>query len=97
MYLCIFTYIHIYRLLYRVYTNKTVWTFMSYNWGSQEVVLEIVKELKARGYAVWLDLEKMMGDMNKRMAEAVEGAAVVCPVITSKYKCSANCMKERKP
>jgi hypothetical protein len=70
---------------------------MSYNWGSQEVVLEIVKELKARGYAVWLDLEKMMGDMNKRMAEAVEGAAVVCPVITSKYKCSANCMKERKP
>jgi hypothetical protein len=32
--------------------------------------------------------------MNMRMAEAVEGAAVVCLVVTRKYKSSANCMKE---
>jgi len=54
----------------------------------------IAQSLKQMGYRVWLDLDKMVGEMNKRMAEAVEGAAVVCPCITTAYKASANCMKE---
>ena len=57
-------------------------------------MLRIVESLKKSGYRVWIDVEQMQGEMNKRMAEAVEGAAVVCPVLTSRYKGSANCMKE---
>lgn len=68
--------------------------FVSYQWGSQKIVLRIVEALKRSGYRVWIDVEQMQGEMNKRMAEAVEGAAVVCPVLTSRYKGSANCMKE---
>ena len=67
---------------------------MSYQWDVQQFVLRVARALKREGYAVWLDVEQMQGDMNMRMAEAVEGAAVVCPVLTSKYKSSANCMKE---
>lgn len=43
---------------------------------------------------VWIDLEQMQGKMNERMAEAVEGACVVCPFISRQYKRSPNCMKE---
>jgi len=31
------------------------------------------------------------------MAEAVEGAAVVVPCVTSKYKASPNCLKVQPP
>ena len=46
--------------------------FLSYNWGCQALVLEIAGELKRRGFCVWIDVEQMKGDMNQRMAEAVE-------------------------
>jgi len=39
--------------------------FISYQWNSQPAVLAIARELKRRGYRVWIDLEKMRGDMNK--------------------------------
>jgi hypothetical protein len=56
--------------------------------------LAVAEELKRRGYRVWIDLEQMRGEMNQRMAEAVEGAAIVCPFISRQYKKSPNCMKE---
>jgi len=68
--------------------------FLSYQWDCQSIVKAVSEDLKAKGYKVWLDLEQMRGDMNQRMAEAVEGAAVVCPFISRRYKASANCMKE---
>ena len=34
--------------------------------------------LKARGYGIWIDIEKMQGNTVEAMSEAVEGAAVVC-------------------
>ena len=45
---------------------------MSYQWDSQEVVKLIVLELKARGYLVWFDLERMKGSVMDAMSEAVE-------------------------
>jgi hypothetical protein len=79
-----------------VYTgrNEEQHIFLSYQWDCQSIVVAVSEDLKARGYKVWLDLEKMHGGMNQRMAEAVEGAAVVCPFISRRYKASANCMKE---
>eukprot|EP00293_Proteomonas_sulcata_P017057 CAMPEP_0184303488 /NCGR_PEP_ID=MMETSP1049-20130417/13229_1 /TAXON_ID=77928 /ORGANISM="Proteomonas sulcata, Strain CCMP704" /LENGTH=501 /DNA_ID=CAMNT_0026615057 /DNA_START=53 /DNA_END=1558 /DNA_ORIENTATION=+ len=68
--------------------------FLSYQWDSQKIVKMIADALKLQGYHVWIDLDRMTGDINQRMAEAVEGSAVVCPCITRKYKTSANCMKE---
>jgi len=68
--------------------------FLSYQWDCQALVKAVAQDLKARGYKVWLDVEQMRGEMNQRMAEAVEGAAIVCPFISRTYKQSANCMKE---
>jgi len=56
--------------------------FLSYQWDCQSIVKAVSEQLKKRGYKVWLDLEQMRGEMNQRMAEAVEGAAVVCPFIS---------------
>ena len=35
---------------------------LSYNWGSQPIVIRIAKSLKDLGYKVWLDTEQMKGD-----------------------------------
>ena len=31
---------------------------VSYNWSAQEVVVRIVRELQARGFRTWFDLDK---------------------------------------
>eukprot|EP00794_Sanderia_malayensis_P018430 gene18430-20280_t len=67
---------------------------LSYNWESKAQVLRIKKELKKLGYKTWMDVDKMHGDLNERMAEAVEGAAVVVVFMTQKYEESHNCKKE---
>eukprot|EP00292_Cryptomonas_paramecium_P014959 CAMPEP_0113684690 /NCGR_PEP_ID=MMETSP0038_2-20120614/14176_1 /TAXON_ID=2898 /ORGANISM="Cryptomonas paramecium" /LENGTH=138 /DNA_ID=CAMNT_0000604533 /DNA_START=45 /DNA_END=461 /DNA_ORIENTATION=- /assembly_acc=CAM_ASM_000170 len=58
------------------------------------MVLRITEALRRCGYVVWIDVDMMVGALNQRMAEAVEGAAVVVPCITRAYKASVNCMKE---
>ena len=50
--------------------------------------------LKARGYSVWIDIEKMQGSTVEAMSEAVEDAAVVCYGISQAYKESTNCRME---
>lgn len=34
---------------------------LSYNWGSQPIVLKIANSLKRAGFKVWLDIEQMSG------------------------------------
>ena len=68
--------------------------FLSYQCDSKFFVVGVKEYLEKHGYVVWLDVEMMQDEMNKRMAEAVEGAAVVCPVISNKYAESRNCIKE---
>ena len=67
---------------------------VSYQWDSQEQVLEIARALKQLGFQIWIDVEKMSGDIFDKMAEAVEGSTVVLICMTSKYEKSANCKRE---
>eukprot|EP01047_Picozoa_sp_COSAG01_P038713 COSAG01_NODE_3157_length_6489_cov_11.663380_2_plen_992_part_00 len=67
---------------------------LSYNWGYQDVIKRINSALKARGYTVWIDIEKMQGSTVEAMADAVDDAVVVCYGISQAYKQSANCRLE---
>ena len=46
---------------------------ISYNWGSKEMAMKIKEGVEKGGYRVWIDQDRMYGDMNARMAEAVDG------------------------
>ena len=67
---------------------------ISYSWAHQKVVLDLCCRLKQAGLSYWLDVEQMHGNINDRMAEAIEGCSVVLIVSSSKYKLSANCRME---
>ena len=64
---------------------------LSYNWDHQATIKRVNSALQARGYAVWIDIEKMQGSTVEVMADAVEDAAVMCYGISRAYKESANC------
>ena len=67
---------------------------LSYNWSHQGVVKRVNRALQARGYAVWIDIEKMQGSTVEVMSAAVEDAAVLVYGISQAYKESANCRLE---
>ena len=67
---------------------------LSYNWDYQGVVKRINSSLQGRGYNVWIDIEKMQGSTVEAMADAVEGATVMCYAVSRGYKESANCRLE---
>jgi len=68
---------------------------LSYQWDSQAFAKVIFNELTSGGYEVWMDVEGgMQRDIYDSMAEAVEGAVVIVPLLTSKYMESANCKRE---
>ena len=62
---------------------------LSYNWEFQMTIKRLNLALKARGYNVWIDVEKMQGSTIEAMADAVEQSAVMC------YAVSQSC--ERRP
>lgn len=75
--------------------SKPKHLMISYQWGSQDLVKKIHKELVAKGVTVWLDIAGgMKGNINSAMAEGVEGAAAILCVMTEKYQKSRNCQKE---
>ena len=67
---------------------------LSYNWGHQPTIKRINTALQARGYSVWIDIEKMQGSTVEMMADAVEECAVMCYGISQAYKESTNCRME---
>ena len=67
---------------------------MSYQWNQQPTVIRVVEAIKARGFAVWFDLEAMSGSTLDAMAEAIEGACCALVCMTAAYKKSANCRLE---
>ena len=77
---------------------------LSYCWGdqdpatgkfpNQEKVRRIKDALEARGYATWMDVDKMQGSTLNAMANAVEASAAVCIVMTKQYKESDACRME---
>jgi hypothetical protein len=70
------------------------YVMISYCWANQPLVFELCHQLKALGVSYWLDVEKMYGNINDRMAEAIESCAAVMVCLSSKYKLSANCRME---
>eukprot|EP00053_Salpingoeca_punica_P015667 m.144815 g.144815 ORF g.144815 m.144815 type:complete len:511 (+) comp16774_c4_seq1:228-1760(+) len=67
---------------------------ISYNWRHQQLALKVRDRLQEYGYTVWVDVDKMEGNCMMRMAEAVEGAAVVLMFYSAAYSKSRNCMLE---
>ncbi|XP_072047262.1 uncharacterized protein [Amphiura filiformis] len=82
-------------------TGKPVHVMISYNWGvkeegfpCQQRMKKLRDELIADNYRVWMDLVDMDGNMDDRMAEAVENAYVILMCVSEKYQTSPNCKKE---
>jgi len=67
---------------------------ISYNWAAQKPIIALKKQLEAKGYRVWLDIESMQGSTLEAMARAVECSHVFCMAMSRKYKESANCRAE---
>ena len=67
---------------------------ISYQWDSQEVLVEVKNRFQASGYRVWMDLEQMGGSTLEAMAKAVENASVVLVCVSHQYKESPNCRSE---
>ena len=67
---------------------------ISYQWDSQEVLVEVKNKLQASGYRVWMDLEQMGGSTLEAMAKAVENASVILVCVSQRYKESPNCRSE---
>ena len=67
---------------------------ISYQWDSQDVLIEVKNRLQASGYRVWMDLEQMGGSTLEAMAKAVENASVVLVCMSQRYKESPNCRSD---
>ena len=67
---------------------------ISYQWDSQEVLVDVKNKLQASGYRVWMDLEQMGGSTLEAMAKAVENSSVVLICVSERYKQSPNCRSE---
>ena len=67
---------------------------ISYQWDSQTEVLKLYEALKDYGYKVWIDKEKVHGNILDRMAEGVEESSIILLCMTKKYEKSDNCKKE---
>ena len=67
---------------------------ISYQWDSQEVLVEVKNRLQASGHRVWMDMEQMGGSTLETMAKAVENSSVVLICVSERYKESPNCRSE---
>ena len=67
---------------------------LSYQWDYQNEVRQIRDALKRAGLNVWMDIDKMSGNIYEKMSEGVEGASIIIVCMTSKYQTSENCNKE---
>ena len=69
---------------------------MSYQWDSQPDVIKIYEALKGYKFNIWIDIDKMSGDIYKKMAEGVEGAEIIIVCMSTNYQKSKNCNSEIK-
>ena len=76
---------------------------ISYSWNKKakpELVAELSKSLRARGYEVWRDVEgsaytpAMSGSTDEIMADAIEMSFAVVICVSKEYKQSPNCRME---
>jgi len=70
---------------------------ISYQWDSQQLAKQVYFLLTKCDQHVWMDIEGgIVNDINKSMAEAVENASIIIPLMTQKYQDSYNCQLELK-
>ncbi|XP_072016146.1 uncharacterized protein [Amphiura filiformis] len=67
---------------------------ISYQWDSQKTMLKLRDKLRKKGYNVWMDVDKMGGDILSCMAKAVENAEVLLICVSEKYQMSESCKAE---
>ncbi|XP_072027842.1 uncharacterized protein [Amphiura filiformis] len=71
---------------------------ISYSWGQrkecQKRMITLRDQLQTAGFQVWLDVDEMRGNMDDRMAEAVDGAFVILLCFSKDYQKSGSCKKE---
>lgn len=67
---------------------------LSYCWKEQPLVKRLNTTMKAAGFDVWIDIEKMAGSTLSAMAEAVDGSEVIVMCMSSGYQNSVNCNLE---
>ncbi|OWF35959.1 uncharacterized protein LOC110442303 [Mizuhopecten yessoensis] len=78
-----------------LFSKKTRGHIMiSYSREQRQVLQDIRAELEANKFTVWMDVDRMRGDVYERMAEAVENAAVVILAMSRSYKMSEYCRRE---
>jgi hypothetical protein len=83
-------------------TKRQQHIMISYSWNiGKDRVVALTASLKAQGYEVWRDEEgsalvpKMGGDVQEKMAEAIEASSHVIVCISQPYKESPNCHLEK--
>ena len=71
--------------------SSTQRIMLFYQWDSQKEVLRIKEALVAQGYKVWMDIDKMHGDIYKSMAKGVESASLLIICMSPQYQKSECC------
>tara|TARA_B100000674_G_scaffold499232_1_gene543025 strand:- start:19044 stop:21278 length:2235 start_codon:yes stop_codon:yes gene_type:complete len=74
--------------------NAKAQVMLSYEWHHQSTVLQLKEELNARGFNVWMDVDRMMGSTLEAMAAAIESSDAIIMCISSRYKESQACRTE---
>ena len=67
---------------------------ISYQWDYQSDAKLIKDALEDMGYKIWMDVDKMSGNIYKKMSEAVETSDVIIVCMSGQYEKSANCNRE---
>ncbi|KAJ3127880.1 hypothetical protein HK098_005656 [Nowakowskiella sp. JEL0407] len=67
---------------------------LSYSWANKLNVVRISKALKARGFSVWIDVDKMTDNVFDAMHQAVTSSTVIIPCLSPGYVNSENCKRE---
>ena len=67
---------------------------ISYQWDYQTEAIRIKETLEEQGYKVWIDIDKMSGNIYTKMSEAVETSDLLIVCMSSKYETSENCNRE---
>eukprot|EP00732_Lithocolla_globosa_P002246 Lithocolla_globosa_v1_NODE_1419_length_2591_cov_7.666009.p1 type:complete len:640 gc:universal NODE_1419_length_2591_cov_7.666009:2066-147(-) len=76
---------------------KALRVMISYSWSHQVAVLALVATLRAQtdiSMELWIDVERMQGDVMQAMANAVDEANLLLVFFSLEYKESANCQRE---
>ena len=74
--------------------NAKAQVMLSYEWHHQTQVMQLKEQLNARGFNVWMDVDRMMGSTLEAMAAAIESSDAIIMCISGRYKESQACRTE---